>query len=1093
MHQVQEKAAALFNIRTGEVQRIMLLMLFAVFAFLADSFFATAAYALFLTTFNTTAIPFIYVGISIVGIIASFLYLRAGNRFGLMPTVLGSRVVVAVVIALIWTAVQSSSATWLLAALPIWQGVYQSLANTAFWNIAGRLFDLQQAKRLFGLIGASATIGYMLGGVLAPPFISLWGTTSLLGLAIGSMALSVIIGRVIAIRYAPQLALPGQEAEPEQSNPAVSPSSRPIWRTPYVLQIIAGYLFFMIAYTFIELLFYARAESVFPGEAQLATFLALFGAGVSLTGLLVETLGTSRLLSRFGVPGLVLLSPFILFSLAIANTALGLLGTSLVLLLIFISIAYFAGSILSALDYVATGVLYQPLPLAQRTTVQTLMDGVVGPAATGISGVLLLLVLRWGGQQALLPVLLPLMLLWLLAAWRMSHAYPRQLKQALQDRVLQGNHRVQLDAIAISILQASLADREPGPVIYALDVWQQLQPEQLPARLPPLLDHPSPVVQLEVLARIERLGVRAALPAVRQLAARATDPPLRGAALRVLLAVGGAPETPEELNALLDTAVPEVRQGVMIGLLRSGELEGVLAAGDLLSLLLRSPQPEERIFAAHVLGESGLQSVFRPILRLLDDESPHVQRAALHAAGQLDQPRLWPRVIACLERPLVRGAAAAALANGRKNALPALQMALSVAPAQANPAVMVRLARTCSRLRLPETTPGLLPLLDYPDDFVRTDALLALQTVGYQASEATAVAQIQAELAQATWLLAALVDLAQTETARVAAVRTALAESLGRLRLRLFAWLALGYDPVAVAKARDVLGLNRWSGGAAASEQHAYALELLDLIVDHKLYAGLLPLLSDAPPEARLAQLLPFFPQPALPPVARLVAIATGTPAYFTPWLRSVALFAWQELAPTTPTLLQNAATDSHPLVRETAVWGLHQSGLTPTPEGELLMLVTIEKVMFLKVVDLFSETPDEILVEVAERLQEMVIPANTTIFERGERGDSLYIIISGGVEVFSDGTILDRLGPRQLFGEMALLDAEPRAASVRTVAETRLLRLDQESFYELMDDRIEIAYGVIHVIVKRLRMNMLEVSRLQNQLTLVSPATAES
>lgn len=53
----------------------------------------------------------------------------------------------------------------------------------------------------------------------------------------------------------------------------------------------------------------------------------------------------------------------------------------------------------------------------------------------------------------------------------------------------------------------------------------------------------------------------------------------------------------------------------------------------------------------------------------------------------------------------------------------------------------------------------------------------------------------------------------------------------------------------------------------------------------------------------------------------------------------------------------------------------------------------------------------------------------------------------------------------------------------MRTVTETRLLHLDQEAFYELMDDCIETAYGVIHVIVKRLRMNMLEVARLQNQL----------
>lgn len=1083
MH-LQEKVAALFNLRSGEGQLITLVMLAAIFAFLADSFLVTAAYALFLTTFDTSAISLVYVGISIAGVLASFLYLQASRRFGLMTTVLSSRLIFALLLAAIWLF-QGHSTTWLLAALPVLQGVYQSLANTSFWNINGRLFDLQQAKRLFGLIGASGTIGYLLGGLFAPLFITLWGTENLLGVSLAAMIVSLMAGTLLHRRYA-ALLQPPADSSPDVPTPRPGTSQeRPLWQTPYVQQIIGGYLFFVVAYHFIEAIFYAQAESVFPGEARLASFLALFGAVVSFSGLLVEILGTSRFLTRFGVQGLVLLSPTVLISFVALNTIVGLFGAALIVLFVCITLAYFAENILNALDYVAISVLYQPLPPTQRTTVQTLLDGAIGPAATGISGVLLLIVLELFGEAALLPVLLPIMLAWLLVASRTARMYPQQLQQALRNRALQGGQRVNLDATGLAILQASLAEPEPGPVIYALDTWQQLQPDQLPAHFPALLEHPSPVVQLEVLQHIERLAVRAALPAVHQLANQTRDPALRGAAWRVLIAVGGPPETLEELNGLLNAPEPDVQQGVMIGLLRSGELEGILAAGDLLSALLRSVQPEERMFAARILGESGLQNVYRPILRLLEDPQPQVQRAALRAAGQLNQPRLWPMVINCLERPSVRATATSALVNGRKSVLPALKTALASTTAQANPEVMFRLARISGRLRQPELAESLLPLAEYPDDFVRTEAILALQATGYRASNELSLVRIQAELDQAAWLLAALVDLAESESVEMTAVRAALAESLERLVLRLFGWLNLTHDPVAVGKVQDVLGLNRWSGEAAAPEQHAYALEMLDLIVDRKIFASLQALLAKEPPDRRLAHLLPIFPQAVMSQPERLAAIVGGHSGHFTPWLRSIALYAWRELAPAQGDLVTAAALDAHRLVRETAVFAQqnhHQA--TPPQQGIHPMLVTIEKVLLLKVVDLFSETPDEILVEVAERLREVVVPAGTTIFERGERGDSLYIIISGSVEVFNGDTILDRLGPRQLFGEMALLDAEPRAASVRTVTETRLLHLDQEAFYELMDDRIEIAYGVIHVIVKRLRMNMLEVARLQNQLT---------
>jgi CRP-like cAMP-binding protein len=62
----------------------------------------------------------------------------------------------------------------------------------------------------------------------------------------------------------------------------------------------------------------------------------------------------------------------------------------------------------------------------------------------------------------------------------------------------------------------------------------------------------------------------------------------------------------------------------------------------------------------------------------------------------------------------------------------------------------------------------------------------------------------------------------------------------------------------------------------------------------------------------------------------------------------------------------------------------------------------------------------------------------------------------------------------------MALLDSEPRMASVMTETDTILLRLDRESFYDLMDTRSEVARGIIQVLSRRLRIRVYEVRELK-------------
>ena len=133
-------------------------------------------------------------------------------------------------------------------------------------------------------------------------------------------------------------------------------------------------------------------------------------------------------------------------------------------------------------------------------------------------------------------------------------------------------------------------------------------------------------------------------------------------------------------------------------------------------------------------------------------------------------------------------------------------------------------------------------------------------------------------------------------------------------------------------------------------------------------------------------------------------------------------------------------------------------------------MLLTIEKVVILKSISIFSDTPEDHLAEVASILEPIEVPAGKTIIEKDDIGSSLYIIVDGRVRVHDGERTITELGERDIFGELAALDPEPRVASVTAVRDTRLFRLDRQSLLDLMAEQTEIAFGIIRMLCRRLR-----------------------
>jgi CRP/FNR family cyclic AMP-dependent transcriptional regulator len=146
---------------------------------------------------------------------------------------------------------------------------------------------------------------------------------------------------------------------------------------------------------------------------------------------------------------------------------------------------------------------------------------------------------------------------------------------------------------------------------------------------------------------------------------------------------------------------------------------------------------------------------------------------------------------------------------------------------------------------------------------------------------------------------------------------------------------------------------------------------------------------------------------------------------------------------------------------------------------GNINRLLLIEKVLVLKSLNLFKDTPENILADLAPLMKEMQYEQGTEIFKEGETGDCMYIIQQGNIKIHKGNTALAILKEKEVFGELSLLDADTRSASATADTDCILYKIDQEPFYELMDERPEVAKGFIKILCQRLR-TMNEKSRQQ-------------
>ncbi len=147
--------------------------------------------------------------------------------------------------------------------------------------------------------------------------------------------------------------------------------------------------------------------------------------------------------------------------------------------------------------------------------------------------------------------------------------------------------------------------------------------------------------------------------------------------------------------------------------------------------------------------------------------------------------------------------------------------------------------------------------------------------------------------------------------------------------------------------------------------------------------------------------------------------------------------------------------------------------------------MLTEQKLQFLQKTELFTELKKAGLNSICNIAHEVTHPADHTIFEEGDEGDSLYLLVDGEISIIKAETeVLSFKEKGYCFGEVALIDDKPRSATIKTGTPTRLLRITRHDFFQALAREPLIGRGMFRVLNNKIRHDLeIQMSAIRKEV----------
>ena len=883
------------------------------------------------------------------------------------------------------------------------------------WTIATEVYDPRQAKRLFPLIGAGGSIGAIAAGLVAPLLTAPLGA-EILAVAWSFCLLAVAVLFEGASVYRPRVAAPVG-------------SGGSFLDIPVAVPLVAITALTVLVSWLIDFQFNVILLRQCANEADFANYYAWVSGAVSLVSLVVQLGLAGRLMTRLGVVGTMAAPP------ALMLVPAGAMALSLNIVLV--TCARFLDQLFQITLLAAAGdTVLSAIPPARRDAVITTLRLVVSPLAMGLAGALLL---AFRNEPALARALIPALLLaWLLVVGTLRRRYLDTLMHNLSSpdesarlASLSALESLTDDAVA-HLLRESLASGRQDLVVFALQMIREPGMRHLGPQVAERLGDASPLVRREAAETLAVVAPREAFEALWRLLDD-EDAAVRRQAADALgrLAATESGWSESFLGEIPERAARESDAEARAAMLRSlGDLgwspDQVVKA---LEALAEQPARNGSVHGNAAAAASALpvplpDEARELAWRFLFDAALEVRRrAASRLRGPFD-PATYAALLRLLRDPETSEEAGRALATSRATGVMLLRHALSVENAETR----ARICQVIGEIGSPDAADVLLGALSDSAAGVRYAAVRAIARLRVPGGVGSLDAALEQVAARLVALAARVRVLEGLDNPRALLIRDELGRELGLARESLLAVISLAAGAEVARSARGLL-----QGGG---EERARGISLE--VVDTALGGG-----------AREA-VLQVLERPA-----ELATLPLGEGPRF--------------LALDPQELLLLLSQSDDPWLARCAGWVLE-----PSPEGVTEMLTMMEKVLFLRQVDLFRDLAGRDLAVIAESAQEVAFPKGQVIFEEGWPGDALFLITRGSVAVQKGvrdaRRVVAVLGERECFGEMAILTGELRSATVEAAEEVRALLISRQTFRELVVHYPHIAFPIFEILARRLK-----------------------
>lgn len=873
-------------------------------------------------------------------------------------------------------------------------------------NGAMDCFHARQAKRLLPLVAAAATLGAVAVGALAQILAVSLGTPALLFLAAALCAAAAPIPSILRAH-----ALADDDPAPPAPHAGFITSlregARDLAAVPVVRVFAINAALAAAAANFVDFAFKAALKARY-GRDEMAAYLGSVNLVTETVVLLAQLFLTGRLLARFGIRAALAARPAALLALAPAAAAAGVAPATAVKLT--------ETSLRMAVSGAVSDLLLAPTPPRVRTRTKLLAKSAAAPLGSLAAGLTLAIFGAAGPPPLAVAILIAAAAaLSLLALTGARRAYTSALAEAL------GEGRVTLDVSPAAadllrvelraLLAAALRDRDDDRAIKLVSVMSDRLFRL--ADLAPALTAASP-------PRIAEAAARAAIHLARPGEGRpllamippSPDDTLERDLLAAARALGSTPDAARIDRALARGRAADTAPAANLwaeALIARAASDKDPSVKQLRKAAL-APDSPRRAAAVRALGELCEHRAEREILRGLGSSDPAVYAEAARAAVRIQAAGAIPTLISNLESGLQVRATMRALTLAGPAAVGALLAALPTTRGEGAFRTAITGGRgTAGTIRAARVLARLGP----------EACQLALERFGELGFRArSALARALATVPDQT---ARALDRARVEAAM--ALTLDYAETLLRayptappgllrdeLRHRIDETSDRLLDLASVLQSRDLIARARGALRKDARDR-GNALELLENILPRGFAARTVALL-ESPDRAPSA----------------------GPPPAFDGWLLKCTRFIAGELRSDDP------------------------------------MLGVLEKLVILREAPLFGGLSGEELYPVGEIAQTIACDPGHVIVRQGDPGDALFVVARGTLRVQKDNRTLREIGRGAVFGEMALLDGAPRAATVEAVSEAQLLRVPRSEFEALLDESPEIARAVIRMLLGYVR-----------------------